>query len=51
MAVIHAEGKELPVIHILADGRRVEDLSCVKLPAGHPAYKLIRDAAARLREK
>lgn len=51
MAVIYAEGKAIPVIHILADGRRVEDLSCVKLPAGHPAYKLIRDAAAKLREK
>lgn len=52
MAVIYStDGKALPVIHILADGRRVENLSCVELPAGHPAYQIIRDAAARIRKQ
>lgn len=49
MDVLYANGKAYPITHILADGRRVEDLSCVELPAGHPAYQIILEAADRLK--
>lgn len=51
MGVLYTNGKAYPVTHILADGRRVEDLSCIELPAGHPAYKIILEAADRVKER
>ena len=42
-----SDGREVKVINELKDGRRVDDLSDVTLPAGHPAYEVMLDIMER----
>ena len=38
-----SDGRTVKVINELKDGRRVDDLSEITLPAGHPAYEVMLD--------